>query len=158
MWGVIPQTMKTPERWHALWRLALFVSIPALRPSNTHYIKCYVIRRCNVMAWCHMTLWCHGVTSYDVLCHGREIVQSRNHLKLQNSHFSTWWPWLLTLTFKLIQDIIKVNLIMGPYVKRFSRECIHRHPDTQTDGTDSIPSTADAGGNEHSPSYLSTSV
>ncbi len=36
---------------------------------------------------------------------------------------------------------------MGPYVKRFSRERADRRTHRQTDGTDFITSTADAGGN-----------
>ena len=39
---------------------------------------------------------------------------------------------------------------MGPYVKRFSHERADRrtYTHTQTDGSDFIPSTADAGGNK----------
>ncbi len=38
--------------------------------------------------------------------------------------------------------------ILGPYVELFSHESADRHTDRHTDGTDFIPSTADAGGNE----------
>ena len=88
--------------------------------------------RCNVTAWRHVTLWRRGVTSYDILCHGREIVQSRNHLKLRNSPFCN----LVTLTFDLglrthpryYQDQC-LHQILELYAKRFSRESVHRHTD-----------------------------
>ncbi len=91
--------MKTLERWPALPRRALFVSIPTLRPSYTHYIQCYVIWCCDVIAWCHLTLWYRGVTSYDVLtC---ETSWQRNCTNSNPSEtlkftFSGWRPWPFT--------------------------------------------------------------
>ncbi len=135
------EPMKTPERWRALLRRALFVSIPALRPFNTYYIECQVIQRHDVIAWRHVTLWRHGLTSYDVLCHGREILQNQNHLKFRNSRFSTWWPWPLTYDLDLqthprYYQGQCLHQILGPYVKRFSRESVHRHTHRHTDRRD----------------------
>ena len=60
----------------------------------------------------------------------------------------------MTLTIKLIQDIIKVNpctkfgdhMSNGSAVRVFTHT--HRHTHTPTDGTVFITSTADAGGNK----------
>ncbi len=56
----------------------------------------------------------------------------------------------MTLTFELIQDIIMVNTCTKYWVRRSNgldvRELTDAHTHTQTDGTDFIPSTADAGG------------
>ncbi len=60
----------------------------------------------------------------------------------------------MTLTFELIQDIIKVNactkfwvcMSNGSAVRELTDAHTHTHTDRQTDGTDFIPSTADAGG------------
>ncbi len=80
---------------------------------------------------------------------------------LQKSRFLTSWPWPLTLTIKLGQDIIKVH----PHTKirvrmsngsarrvlnyRQTHTRTHTHIHTQTHGTDSFTSDRCAGGNKH---------
>ena len=55
--------------------------------------------------------------------------------------FLAVWPWPLTLTIKLGLDFIKVHMP--------TTFCVHMWmTNGHTDGTDSITSTADAGGNE----------
>ena len=61
----------------------------------------------------------------------------------------------MTLTFKLIQDITKVNNDTK-FWDRMSNGSAVRITDTQTDGTDSITSTADAGGNNQTLRLLDT--
>ncbi len=64
----------------------------------------------------------------------------------------------MTLTFKLVRDIIKVILPAkflvrtsnGSAVRALTDRQTHRHIDTQTHRTDFIPSTADAGGKNQS--------
>ncbi len=56
--------------------------------------------------------WCHDVTAG--ICYDKVNRHASTHKKLQNSHFFTWRPWPLTLTFELIRDIIKVN---NPHTK-----------------------------------------
>ncbi len=67
------------------------------------------VMSCDIMAWRHVTLWRHGMTSDDVFLLWHNVLRLI-YQKLRKSYFSTWWPWTLTLTFKLIRDIIKVNV------------------------------------------------
>ncbi len=74
--------MKTPERWRALPRHALFVSILAQMSSND--VK---------TLHCDVT-WCHDVTpSHDVLCHNKKAMpnlhRSENHV-FQNGDLDLW--------------------------------------------------------------------
>ncbi len=58
----------------------------------------------------------------------------------------------MTLTIELIQDIVKVNACPKFWVRTSNGSAVSQltdaHTHTQTDGTDFIPSTADAGGNK----------
>ncbi len=53
----------------------------------------------------------------------------------------------MTLTFELIRDIIKVNASTKFWVSASNASTVRALTDRQTDGTDSIPSTADVEGN-----------
>ena len=69
------------------------------------------------------------------------------------SHFLTWWPWPLTYeldhrTWPRYGSGRPACQIPCLYAKRFNRESADRRTDTLTDGTDSITSTAGAGGND----------
>ena len=127
--------MKPPERWRALPRRALFVSIFAQKSSKDVKTSC-----CDVVPRRHVT---SGVmTNWPCVIHPN----------FENTIF--WpgdvdlWPMTLTLTFELGLDLIKVN----PHTKfrdprsngSAVRALTNRHTDSQTDGTDFIPSTAEA--------------
>ncbi len=70
----------------------------------------------------------------------------------RKSRFSTWWPWPLTydLDHRTCLRFYQGQPLWCQYVKWFGRESANeltdRRKDTQKHGTDSITSTADAGG------------
>ncbi len=108
----------------------------------------YIVLCCHVMAW-HQTIG-HNF----VLCHSN---QKKVRKIAQTSHFLTWWPWPLTYdldhhTWPWYGPGWHTCQISCPCVKRFCLESAdrrtHRQTDRHTDRTDSITSTADAGGNE----------
>ncbi len=112
-----------------------------------------VVKWCqDVAQWRHdVTPWCN-TTSYVItkrfcpIYTGHTIKMSENHF-FQNGDLDLW-P--MTLTFELIQDIVKVNPSTKFWVRIFNgsagRALTNEHTHTQTHGTDFIPSTADAGG------------
>ena len=94
---------------------------PATCPLSKFFCP-KVVQGCqDVMPWRHMTS-CRDVT----WCHG---VTSHDVL--------------------LLWQTLPMALFVCLCVKRFSRESAHRHTHTHTDGTDFIPSTTDAGRNDH---------
>ncbi len=99
--------MKTPERWRALPRRALFVSILAQKSSKDVMTSW----RHDVVPWRYVTSWCHAVTSHDVRCHDKLALCNSPIWNFGNHVFQPGdldlWP--MTLTFELIWDIIKVN-------------------------------------------------
>ena len=128
--------MKTPERWRALPRRALIVSILAQK----------VVKGCQYVAlWRHMTSWHCAVTSGDVTtllhmtsyymtkrtCTDQPIWKSENHV-FQPSDLDLW-P--MTLTFELIRDIVKVNPSTKSGVCTFNgsagKALTDEHTDTQ---------------------------
>ncbi len=150
--------MKTPERWCALPRHALFVSILGQKSSKDVKTSC-----CDVMRLYHDIMWRHTVTSWrrtvtscDVMTSCRDVTSCvmTNWLCVihpaetsEITFFSAWRPWPLTYDLDLQTHLRYyqgqcLNQILGLYVKWFSRESAQRH----TDGTDFIPSTADVGG------------
>ncbi len=62
------------------------------------------------VTWCHyITLWCHIMTPYNMTkwtCTVNPLENPKKHI-FQPSNLDLW-P--MTLTFKLIQNIVKVNL------------------------------------------------
>ncbi len=54
----------------------------------------------------------------------------------------------MTLTFELIQEFVKVNACTKFWVSTSNDTAVRELTDAQIDGTDSIPRTADTGGNE----------
>ena len=87
------------------------------------------------------------MTFYVIICHDKINLYRSTHQKLQNHVFQHG-----DLELWLIQDIVRVN----PHTKFWvhtsngsaARELTDAHTHRQTDGTDFIPSTADAGGNK----------
>ena len=129
----IPYTMKTPERWRALPRCALFVSILAQKLS-----KDVKTAHCDVM-WRHR----RAVTSCYVrwqdkmaLCN---LHRSHHKKKLENHNFENddldLWP--MTLTFELIRDIVIFNQPTKFWVRTSNgsvgRVLTDKHTHTQTD-------------------------
>ncbi len=140
----INSRMKTPERWCALPRCALFVSILAQKSSQD------VKTLHDVVPWRHMTSGVMTKWLCGIYIGHTTRNKSENHV-FQPSDFDLW---RMTLTIKVIRDIIKVNPCAkfrdprsnGSAVRELTNWQTHRHTDTQTDGTDFIPSTANAGG------------
>ncbi len=109
-----------------------------------------------VTSWRH---WRHVMTSHDVMISYyrlRFVYLITEIRKPWKSQFLTWWPWPLTLTIKLIWEVIKVNpytkfcdcMLIGSAVRVFTNWHTHTHTQTdrQTDRSVFITSTADAGG------------
>ena len=117
--------MKTPERWRALQRRALFVSILAQKLSKD------VKTPCDVMALCRDVMTLHHMISYDMTkwtCPGQPIWKSENYV-FQPSDLDLS-P--ITLTFKLIRDIVKVNFSIKFWVCTFNGSAGRALIDTHT--------------------------
>ncbi len=99
----------------------------------------------DVMTSHHDVMWRHAVTFY-VICHDKMNLYRSTHQKLQHYVFPRGdldlWP--IILTFELIRDIIRVN----PHIKFYISMSNGSATRELTDGTDFIPSTVDAGGNQ----------
>ncbi len=152
---VYTYVMKTPERWRALPRRGLFVSILAQSRQR-------MSRRHAVTSW-RRTMASHDVmTSYCDVTWRQVIKWNHNRQPFRNTR--KWrfqcgdldlWP--MTLTFELGWDLTKVYFHTkfrdprsnGLAVRALTNWQTHTHTHTQKDGTDFIPSTADAGGNEY---------
>ncbi len=126
-----------------LLRPTLLVSIHAQKTFQHCYVT-YII-----MVWHHMTMWCHGMRSHDVYCHDRENAQRFNHLMLRKFNLAT-----LTFGFNLdlwirpryCQSLPSYQILGRTSSGSAGRSLTERHAKKQTDRTDFIPSTADAGG------------
>ncbi len=74
--------MKMPERWRALPRCALLVSILA--------------QKSRMMSWHHAVTW-RDVIFYVIICHDKMNLYRSTHQKLQNHVFQhgdlDLWPW-----------------------------------------------------------------
>ncbi len=107
--------------------------------------------RYDVMPWRHIT---PGVMT-NWLC----VIHPAETLDITFFQPGDLDLWPMTLTFELIRDIVKVNtstkfrvcMSNGSAVRALTNRHTHTRTDgrtdTQTDGTDFIPSTAYAGGN-----------
>ncbi len=97
-----PNKMKPLEHWRALPHCALLVS--------------FLAQRCQMMSWNlswhHRTSRCHAIMSCDIIRHiAKWIWAGQPTLNYKN----IFQPgdlglWVMTLTIKLIWDVIKVNL------------------------------------------------
>ncbi len=69
-------------------------------------------------------------------------------LKTKILHFLPSWPWPLTLTFELVRDIVVLNVCTKFQVRSSNRSACWVQTDThtQTDATENITSSANAGG------------
>ncbi len=139
------------------------LSCQFILPWGAIIASCDVIWRYNVIIWCHMTSRCHHVTSYVVktshtspclniaLLNGRKL-----NFYLTKIIFlgNVLYVWPLTLAIKLIQGIDQLHPDTKFCVRTSSRSAVRAltdgHTHTQTDLTDSITLTSDAGGkNQH---------
>ncbi len=138
MWAHLPLSdtiiliMKTPERWRALLRrppcqyfcpIDLLTHIPHIAKANYDWQTCTL----HTIVWrSHhdVTAW-HHVTSYvmTVSLHGPSNQKCRK---------ITWRPWPLTLTFELVQDIIKVHTSTKFWVRTSNRSAVRALTDGQT--------------------------
>ncbi len=143
--------MKTPERWRALPRRALFVSILAQKSStdvktscrSTMTSYCDVTWRHDVMLWCHMT---SGVmTNWLCVIHPSETSEI-TFFNLATLTFDLW-PWPSNSSEILSRSMPPPNFgSVCQTVQPLERWMTDRRTHGHTDGTDIIPSTADAGG------------
>ena len=72
-----------------------------------------VMWRHDVIQWHHMTSRRHAMTSCDVMTsHHRPRLDicSLKSENLERDVFLTSWPWPMTLTSKLVRDIVNVNV------------------------------------------------
>ena len=129
----ITKQMKTPERWCALPRRALFVSILAQKSSKdvktSHEVMKHAVMSHDVR--CHAVTSWRYTTSYDMTkwtCPGQPIWKAENHV-FQPRDLDLW-P--MTMTFKLIQYIVKVNPSTEFCVRTFNRSAGRALTDTQT--------------------------
>ncbi len=115
--------------------------------------------------------WWHNVTSHDVMsccditcCHIiGHVTQMVPHICPFCSNTTlwnvTWWPWPFTYDPDLVSQP-SYGQGQLPYqksrslVKRFGQESAHRQTDTQKEGSDSMTSTADAGGKKLGSGYI----
>ncbi len=144
--------MKTPERWRALPRRALFVSVLAQKSPKD--VK---------TSWRDVMMLYHDVmTSYRDITWRRMMsgVMTKLLCAIHPSETSEimffnvttltfdLWPWPSKPSDILSRSMPPPNL--GSVCQR-----VHRQTDIHTDRTDSIPSTADTGG-KNDINYLLT--
>ncbi len=93
---------------------------------------------------------------------GDILYQDRPICNFEKLHFSTWWLWLMTLTFEPVWDIIMVNVLTNFPVHMSHRSTVrvlnNRQTDRQTHWTDFIPSTACTRGNKLLLTWLCITV
>ena len=120
-----------------------------------------VTRHYDVISRRHVTSWRHAMTSHGVLMSLHSLRFGTCQLKSEKPKSNVFWPddldlWPMTLTIKLVRDIIKVNpctksrdhTSIGSPMRAFTRT--HTHPQM---APFFITSTADAGGNNLSRDY-----
>ncbi len=95
---------------------------------------------CNeVIPCCHMTSWYHTM--------GQDFIWGYSNQK------TLLWPLIYDLDHRTrprFHQCQSLYQFWCPYIKRFGRESAdYTQTDRHTNGTDSITSTADAGGNDH---------
>ena len=110
----------------------------------------HAMTSCKVMPWCQVTSWHRNI--------GQGLVSVHSIRKPGNNVFELGdldiWP--LTLTIKVMQDIIKVNPCTkfgdhtsnGSAVRALTDRQTDTHTHSHTDGSVFITSTANAGGND----------
>ena len=162
MTSIRPFPLKNEDAW-------VLTRPPATCPP-CQYTCPKVVKECqDVTPWRHMTsngVICHDkmdvcylhrshhqifnlaspdvMTSHDLLLLWQNV-QILTHLKLRKSRFSTWRPWPLNSSEILSSSTRPANFgSVCQTVQPWESSQTDRH--THTDGTDSIPSTTDAGG------------
>ncbi len=140
--------MKTPERWRALPRRALFVSILGEKLSkDVKTSRRDVTWRHDVLLWRHMTSdvmtkWLCAI----YIGHTVKISRKITFFKMATLTHDLW-PWPLNLSEILSKAMFLPNFRpVAQTVQAWERWQTDTHTHTQTDGTDFIPSTANAGG------------
>ncbi len=129
--------MKTPERWRALPRHALFVSILAWKTllHDISAIQSILSQRYQMMSWRHM-MW-----------HDKENLHRSTHQKIWLCDPVTLtfnlWPWPSNVAEIISWSFLTPNFMdLGQTVKPWERWRTDTQTHRQTDATDSIPSTA----------------
>ncbi len=141
--------MKTPERWHALPRRALFVSILAQNSSKDVKTSCRdVMTPYHDITWRHdVVLWCHNVMLWRHMTSGVMKNWPCVIHPAETSKITFFQPGDLDLwpmTFELIRDIVKVNastkfrvcMSNGSAVRALTNRHTHTRTDRHTDRRD----------------------
>ena len=139
--------MKTPERWRALPRRALFVSILAQirqRMSRRHALTSWrrtTTSRDVMTSYCDVT-WRHAVTSYDVRLQSG-TTQDNPSGTPENDVFNMatltfdLWPWPSNLAEILPRSITTPNFVtLGQTVRLWERSLTDRQTHTHTERRD----------------------
>ena len=165
-------------QWASVLNIKIYRHVPckaetggSIKSNTTSRLYECTMAPNDVILWRHLTAWRHALMSHDVLTslHGprfcimpfkSEQVWAELH---ENHNFSPGdldlWPW------PLIYDLDHrtwPRYVLGrcpckiscPYNKQFSCKSAHRH----THGTDSITSTADAGGKNRDGSSMQAMI
>ena len=122
----------------------------------------------HVMQWRHMTSRHDQMTSWHHTI-GQDLIFVHSHQKILKMAFLTSWPWPLTYdldqqTHSRYYQCQPLYQISWPCVKWFGCESANKqtHTHRHTNGSVSISSTADAGGNNvlngHGSSFVTQSV
>ena len=118
---------------HECWRPSCVV------PSLSVFLLKDVKWHHEVTLWCHVTSWRHAVMSYGVISHDKmnlyNLHKSHNQ-KVRKSCFSKWRPRPLTLSFKLLRDVIKGNVHIEFRVHIPNGSAVRVLTDRQTDRRD----------------------
>ncbi len=137
--------MKTPERWRALPRRALLVNILAPKSSND------IITSRHDVTWRHdITLWHYMVSdvisTWICTIYTGHIIQKIAFFNVATLTFDRW-PWPSNLAEILSRSFPTPNFVaLAQTVQPWESWLTDTHTHRRTDGTDFIPSTADAGG------------
>ncbi len=130
-------------------------------PNDTMTSRCDVMWRHDVTVWLHMTslppimTWHYNYVMTDWIYTGHHFRNFKNNV----FHHGDLNLWSMTLTFELIREMVEIHLSTKFWVRISNGSDVRVLTDTQThtqtDGTDFIPSTADAGGkNEAEMLYM----
>ncbi len=126
--------MKTPERWRPLPRHALFASILAWKTFEHvfHVLQLLVTpKRTN---WRRDVTWCHDVMPWHNMpsCVMTKWICTRQPIRNSRITFSTWRPWPMTLTLKLVQDIVKIHPHTNFHIRMSNCSAVRALTDGQT--------------------------
>ncbi len=139
------EKMKMPERWRALPRRALLVSILAQKLSKDVKTSCHDVTWRHMTSWCHN--WCH-TSSQNGSVQFIQVTPSKSpkitFINMVTLTFDLWpWPsnsseiWWSLLC---VQNVSSIGRTVQP------AELKQTQKHTQTDATENITSLAIAGG------------